>query len=196
MNPFAVKASVLITLVISLAFSTENEQSTNQEKEGFIEGLMYRMTLEEKIGQLTLFSYGHDMTGPKTQEKYLDEIRSGKVGAIFNAIGAEYTMKLQKMAVEETRLGIPLLFGYDVIHGYRTIFPMPLGEAASRSDIGLPGVQEELALELAKTGKPMVVVLMNGRPLTIERIHENVPAILETWFPGTTAGDAIADVLF
>ncbi len=70
------------------------------------------------------------------------------------------------------------------------------GEAASRSDIGLPGVQEQLVKEIQKTGKPVVVVLMNGRPLTIPWIAENVPAILETWFLGTRAGDAIADVLF
>jgi beta-glucosidase len=69
------------------------------------------------------------------------------------------------------------------------------GEAASRSDISLPGVQEELAKEIHKTGKPVAAVLMNGRPLTINWLDENIPAILETWFLGTTAGDAIADVL-
>jgi beta-glucosidase len=70
------------------------------------------------------------------------------------------------------------------------------GEAASKVDINLPGVQEELAMELHKTGKPIVAVLMNGRPLTINWLDENIPAILETWFLGTTAGDAIADVLY
>jgi beta-glucosidase len=70
------------------------------------------------------------------------------------------------------------------------------GEAASRSDINLPGLQEELALELAEIGKPLVVVLMNGRPLTIEKVDQKANAILETWFLGTTAGDAISDVLY
>jgi len=70
------------------------------------------------------------------------------------------------------------------------------GEACSRSTLDLPGVQEELAKELFKTGKPIVVVLMNGRPLSINWLNENVPAILETWFPGTMAGDAVAKVLF
>ena len=70
------------------------------------------------------------------------------------------------------------------------------GEAASRADIGLPGVQEELALKLAEIGKPLIVVLMNGRPLTLGKIDQSASAILETWFAGTTAGDAIADVLF
>jgi beta-glucosidase len=70
------------------------------------------------------------------------------------------------------------------------------GEAASRSDIDLPGRQRELAEAILKTGKPVVVVLMNGRPLSIEWLDAAAPAILETWFLGTTTGDAIADVLF
>ncbi|MCB9080096.1 MAG: beta-glucosidase BglX [Lewinellaceae bacterium] len=89
------------------------------------------MTLEEKIGQLTLFTSDWEVTGPTMRENYKEDILAGKVGAIFNAHTAAYTRELQRMAVEETRLGIPLLFGYDVIHGYKTIFPVPLGEAAS-----------------------------------------------------------------
>ena len=72
---------------------------------------------------------------------------------------------------------------------------MMSGEAASRTDITLPGVQEELVLELCKTGKPVVVVLMNGRPLAIPQIAQNATAILETWWLGTETGNAIADVL-
>ncbi|MDX1641666.1 MAG: glycoside hydrolase family 3 C-terminal domain-containing protein, partial [Balneolaceae bacterium] len=70
------------------------------------------------------------------------------------------------------------------------------GEAASRSNIDLPGAQQELAKEIHAVGKPTVAVLMNGRPLTINWLDEDIPAILETWFLGTTTGDAIADVLF
>ncbi|HRI60662.1 MAG TPA: glycoside hydrolase family 3 N-terminal domain-containing protein, partial [Saprospiraceae bacterium] len=73
---------------------------------------------------------------------------------------------------------------------------MMSGEAASRADIALPAVQEDLVLDLVKTGKPVVVVLMNGRPLAIPKIAENATAILETWWLGTEAGNAIADVLF
>ncbi|WP_204601957.1 beta-glucosidase BglX [Paremcibacter congregatus] len=101
------------------------------EMEAFISDLMSRMTLEEKIGQLNLLSSGWDVTGPRLQDNSKALIKEGKVGAIFNAYTAEYTHELQKMAVEKTRLGIPLLFGYDVIHGFRTIFPISLGEAAS-----------------------------------------------------------------
>ncbi|WJG08968.1 beta-glucosidase BglX [Aliiglaciecola sp. LCG003] len=99
--------------------------------DAFITELMAKMTLEEKIGQMTLFSSDWDVTGPSLRGDYQDKIKEGKVGAVFNAFTASYTRKLQKMAVEETRLGIPLLFGYDVIHGHRTIFPISLGESAS-----------------------------------------------------------------
>ena len=70
------------------------------------------------------------------------------------------------------------------------------GESRSRARLGLPGVQEELVNELASLGKPMVLVLMNGRPLCIEKLSKSVPAILEAWFPGTTTGDALSDILF
>ncbi|MFT3896330.1 MAG: beta-glucosidase BglX [Thermomonas sp.] len=70
------------------------------------------------------------------------------------------------------------------------------GEASSRTDIGLPGVQEQLALAVQATGKPVVLVLFNGRPLTLGALPERMPAILDAWFPGTEAGHAIADVLF
>lgn len=70
------------------------------------------------------------------------------------------------------------------------------GEASSRATLDLPGVQEDLLKELHKTGKPIVVVLMNGRPLTIPWLQENIPAIVEAWFPGISAGSAVADILF
>lgn len=99
--------------------------------ESKIDSLLAIMTLEEKIGQLTLYTSDIDVTGPTIREGYKEDIRNGNVGSIFNAYGAEYTRSLQKIAVEETRLKIPLLFGYDVIHGHKTIFPIPLGESAS-----------------------------------------------------------------
>ena len=70
------------------------------------------------------------------------------------------------------------------------------GEASSRSDIGLPGSQLQLIQQIAATGKPYVVVLMNGRPLTIPWLHDNAPALLEAWYPGTEGGDGVADLLF
>ena len=98
--------------------------------------LLSKMTLDEKIGQTVMYSSSMDITGPVLDKNYKNYIKKGQVGAVFNATGAAYTRKLQKMAVEETRLGIPMLFGYDVIHGYKTIFPIPLAESCSW-DLGL-----------------------------------------------------------
>lgn len=98
---------------------------------GRVDSLLHLMTLEEKIGQLTLFTSDWVVTGPTMRDSYKEDIKSGRVGSIFNAHTADYTCELQRISVEETRLGIPLLFGYDVIHGYKTIFPISLGEAAS-----------------------------------------------------------------
>ncbi len=97
----------------------------------FIAELMAKMTLDEKVGQLNLLTSDWESTGPTMREGYKDDISAGRVGAIFNAYTAKYTRELQRMAVEGTRLKIPLIFGYDVIHGHRTIFPISLGEAAS-----------------------------------------------------------------
>ncbi len=96
-----------------------------------IDSLLSLMTLEEKVGQLTLFTSDWAVTGPTIRDNYKNDIRKGLCGNIFNAHTAAYNRELQRVAVEETRMKIPLLFGYDVIHGYKTIFPMPLGEAAS-----------------------------------------------------------------
>ncbi len=96
-----------------------------------VDSLLRVMTLDEMIGQLVLYTSDWDVTGPSIRDGYVDDIRAGKCGNIFNAYTADYTRKLQEIAVNETRLGIPLLFGYDVIHGFRTIFPINLGISAS-----------------------------------------------------------------
>jgi beta-glucosidase len=96
-----------------------------------VDSVLKLMTLEEKLGQLTLYTSDWDVTGPVMRDDYIDEIKSGRCGNIFNAHTVKYNRKLQKIAVEESRLGIPLLFGYDVVHGHKTIFPIPLGEACS-----------------------------------------------------------------
>jgi beta-glucosidase len=133
-----------------------------------VDSVMQLMTLQEKIGQLTLFTSDMDQTGPFLREHYLEDIRSGSVGAIFNAYTVEYTQKLQRMAVEETRLGIPLLFGYDVIHGHRTIFPIPLGETASWDMEAIEqsaryAAQEATAEGLHWTFAPMIDVTRDPR---------------------------------
>jgi beta-glucosidase len=93
-----------------------DRDNANNEIEAKVDSVLSLMTLEEKIGQMTLYTSHFDQTGPTVREGYKQDIRNGEVGAIFNAYGAEFNRELQKFAVEETRLGIPLIFGYDVIH--------------------------------------------------------------------------------
>lgn len=93
----------------------------------FIDALMKKMTLDEKIGQLNLPGSGDIVTGQAGNSDIAKKIREGKVGGLFNIKGVEKIRAVQKLAVEESRLKIPLLFGMDVIHGYQTVFPIPLG---------------------------------------------------------------------
>ena len=96
-----------------------------------IDSLIEQMTLEEKIGQMTLVSAGWVVTGPKVSGDYMAQLRAGRIGAISNLWGRQETREVQRVAVEETRLGVPLMFAFDVIHGHRTLFPIPLAEAAA-----------------------------------------------------------------
>ena len=96
-----------------------------------VERLISRMTLEEKLGQLVQARGERNNTGPYAPPGSEADVRAGKIGSFLGVYGAETTRKLQRIAVEETRLGIPLLFAEDVIHGFRTIFPVPIAEAAS-----------------------------------------------------------------
>ncbi|HYE15112.1 MAG TPA: glycoside hydrolase family 3 N-terminal domain-containing protein, partial [Pyrinomonadaceae bacterium] len=93
-----------------------------------IDALLARMTLEEKLGQLQQLD-GH--ADGRYREEHLELARKGLLGSTLNVRGVKNANELQRAAVEESRLKIPLLFGFDVIHGYRTVFPVPLGEAAS-----------------------------------------------------------------
>ena len=133
-----------------------------------IEALLAAMTLGEKIGQMTLVSAGAAVTGPGGPVDHLLAVRSGAVGAICNLWGAEQTQKLQRIAVEETRLGIPVLFTMDVIHGHRTIFPVPLAEVGA-FDPGLwertarTAAAEAAADGVAMTYAPMLDVARDPR---------------------------------
>ena len=100
-----------------------------------VDQLLAQMTLEEKIGQMNQYNGLWEITGPVTDEgdakkKYAD-LKKGLVGSVLNVKGVEEVRKLQELVINESRLGIPLIFGYDVIHGYRTMAPIPLGETAS-----------------------------------------------------------------
>tara|TARA_Y200000002_G_scaffold176442_1_gene145513 strand:+ start:3502 stop:5769 length:2268 start_codon:yes stop_codon:yes gene_type:complete len=115
--------------------SFQNPNLKDLKKEKFISDLISKMTIEEKAGQMNQYNGFWDATGQMPegdyQKKRYNELKNGLVGSMLNVIGVKEIRALQKIAVEETRLGIPLIFGHDVIHGYKTIFPIPLAESSS-----------------------------------------------------------------
>jgi len=137
-----------------------------------VDSVLSLMTLEEKIGQLNQYSLGSEFTGPGNK-KGQDSIRyqqliSGQVGSVLNLLGAENTRKMQELIVENTRLGIPLLFAYDVIHGYKTMFPVPLAESASWNLELMQKTAQAAAAESAASGlhwtfAPMIDVTVDAR---------------------------------
>lgn len=100
-------------------------------EQAFVDALLAKMTLAEKLGQLNQPPGVNNNTGPSAMAGSEDQVRRGEIGSWLGTQGAELTCRLQRISVEESRLGIPLLFAYDVIHGMRTIFPVPLGESSS-----------------------------------------------------------------
>lgn len=118
--------------LLCLGFSATAFASTGEAAlQARIDALLGRMSLEEKVGQLVQYSNPHESTGPYSRTNVLQEIRAGYCGTMLNVVGARETREMQEIAVRETRLGIPLLFGYDVVHGFKTTFPMNIGQAAS-----------------------------------------------------------------
>lgn len=114
-----------------LAQQKKAVSATDQKMNTFINNLMSKMTLDEKIGQLNLPAVGFDVTGPVLSEGVDEKIEKGLVGGVFNTFTPNAVRILQERAVTKSRLKIPLLFGYDVIHGHKTIFPIPLGLSTS-----------------------------------------------------------------
>ncbi len=106
-------------------------QTPDVRMNNFIKELMAKMTLQEKLGQLNLPSSGDITTGQASSSDIANKIKQGKVGGLFNIKGGEKIRDVQKIAVEQSRLKIPLLFGMDVIHGYKTTFPIPLALSCS-----------------------------------------------------------------
>lgn len=134
------KAKKIVFSVLTLGLVCCNTPTSTSDWKSFsgdktierkVDSVLKLMTLEEKIGQMTQFSANWSITGPVMPDDFQPYLEKGLVGSIFNAVTVEGVRNLQKIAVEKTRLGIPILFGYDVIHGYETIFPIPLAEACS-----------------------------------------------------------------
>ncbi|MBL0234063.1 MAG: beta-glucosidase BglX [Chitinophagaceae bacterium] len=121
------KRICFIVLCFALLFSSVSKaQTTDTKMKTFIDALMKKMTLEEKLGQLNLPGAGDIVTGQAQNSDIGKKIRDGQVGGLFNIKGIDKIRDVQKLAVEQTRLKIPLIFGMDVIHGYQTAFPIPL----------------------------------------------------------------------
>ncbi|SFW85147.1 beta-glucosidase BglX [Chitinophaga sancti] len=162
------KKLVLVLLVITSARLSNAQQQNTTKMDTFITQLMKKMTLEEKIGQLNLPSEGDIITGLGTNDNIKGKIKKGQVGGMFNIKGVEKIREIQRVAVEESRMKIPLLFGMDVIHGYETVFPIPLGLACSWDLAGIEKTAQIAAKEASADGiswtfSPMVDIARDPR---------------------------------
>ena len=133
-----------------------------------IESLIGAMTLAEKLGQLTMTASSYAVTGPIIVGDSTDAIKAGTIGNLLNMVGASHIREMQRLAVEESRLGIPLLIGFDVVHGHRTLFPIPLGEAAlfdpeTWALTARESAKEAAAEGLAMTFAPMLDIARDPR---------------------------------
>ena len=146
-----------MSIMSIMTVSTINaQQKLNPEIEKKIDVLMSKMTLEEKVGQMNQYNGFWDVTGPApvggTAEQKYENIKKGLVGSMLTVRGVKEVKAVQKIAVEQTRLGIPLIIGFDVIHGYKTLSPIPLAEAASWDLKSIEKSAETAASEAAASG--------------------------------------------
>jgi beta-glucosidase len=159
---------VLLVCLLSAVCVAQTRPLTTPEIDARIDALLARMTLEEKAGQLNQFSAGMP-TGPGTgRTDYGEMLARGQIGSLFNVTGANQVNAMQRIAVEKSRLKIPLVFGLDVIHGYRTIFPIPLGLAATWDTTIVEKASRVAAEESAAAGirwtfSPMVDIARDAR---------------------------------
>ncbi len=151
----------LAVILLPLSATSINAQNTSYKNaklpiEARVADLVKRMTIEEKAGQLNQLN-GGVLTGPQAandpgQQAKVKMVKDGKVGSFLNVLGVAQTKAVQKIAVEQSRLGIPILFAYDVIHGYKTIFPIPIAEACSWEPAGAEKTASIAAKEASSAG--------------------------------------------
>ena len=160
-----------VSLLVTMGFAAKNKKKAQQPLKPmneFVSELMGKMTVQEKIGQLNLLPSGNIQTGISENSPIGEAIRQGRLGAILNLKGVDQILQVQKMAVEDSRLGIPLIFGMDVIHGYETIFPIPLALACSWD---IPAIEQSARIAakeatadgLCWTYSPMVDISIDPR---------------------------------
>ena len=178
--------------------STPNPQLTSKDLNARVEALIKKMTLEEKIGQTVQYSAGF-ATGPSASNLTYDElVAKGQVGSMLNVVGAERTNHYQHIAMEKSRLHIPIIFGLDVIHGHHTTFPVPLAVAASWDPAAAETVARVAAEEARADGiawvfSPMVDIARDPRWGRIIESNGEDPylssALARAWIKGYQQGD-------
>ena len=175
-------------------------------KENFIADLLQKMTIAEKVGQLNLYNGTWEFTGPVPKDDdsqvKLENIKRGMVGGMLNVLTVSGTREAQKMAVEHSRLGIPLIFGYDVIHGYKTMAPIPLAQAASWDAEVARSCASVAALEASSAGihwtfAPMIDITRDprwGRMMEGPGEDPHLGAVMaQAWVEGFQ-GDDLGDI--
>jgi beta-glucosidase len=161
-------------LFVVLLATACNKQTANLSDEDAaiekkIDKLLSEMTLEEKIGQMTQYTGSSAVTGPiKARPDQIEALKQGKIGSMLNVVGAVNTREMQKIVMENSRMKIPLIFGFDVIHGFKTIFPVPLGEASSWDMTAIEASARVAGSETAAAGvhwtfAPMVDIARDPR---------------------------------
>lgn len=166
MNKTNIALAALMLLSSANGFAGKKKQLPPMHQ--FVSELMQKMTVEEKIGQLNLLPGGDLTTGAVMNSPLAEKVEAGELGAILNVKGVEKIKNLQEIAVKKTRLGIPLLFGQDVIHGYQTVFPLPLAQACSWDIPMIERAAQVAAAEATASGinwvySPMVDIAVDPR---------------------------------
>jgi beta-glucosidase len=157
-----------LAILVSLQAAAQTQSTANAKMDQFVSALMAKMTLDEKIGQLNLPGAGDITTGQASSSGIAQKIKEGKVGGLFNIKTVAKIKDVQRVAVEQSRLKIPLLFGMDVIHGYETVFPIPLGMSCTWDMAAVEKSARIAAIEASADGicwtfSPMVDISRDPR---------------------------------
>jgi len=197
-STISVTSALLCALLVSASGRAQNSPLADRQIDSRVESLLKQMTLEEKIGQTVQYSAGF-ATGPSSSKLTYDElVAKGSIGSMLNVVGAERTNHFQHIAVEKSRLHIPLIFGLDVIHGHRTTFPVPLAIAATwdpqaAETVAHIGAQEARVDGIEWVFSPMVDIARDARWGRIIESNGEDPylssALARAWVKGYQQGD-------